>query len=170
MEDYYWKADFELAEYEDRQTRVRGAMTAAGIDLLLVINPVNMNWLIGFRGKSYQEFQMLFFPLEPGPLTVVTRLAETYEFRDQSLAEEVIGWGGREPEDPIDVFARVMREHGWLGRRVGLELPDYYLHPLQYEAHQGNPGRRARARCKPSRARPEAGQIARRDRLYPQIP
>ena len=31
------KHDFDLAEFQDRQSRVRGTMAAAGIDLLLVI-------------------------------------------------------------------------------------------------------------------------------------
>ena len=70
------KHDFELAEFETRQRRVREAMEKAGIDLLLVIHPVNINYLIGSRHKSYLVFQCLFFTLEPGPLTMMTKLAD----------------------------------------------------------------------------------------------
>ena len=40
------KYDFELLEFQTRQRRVREAMEKAGIDLLLVTAPVNINYLI----------------------------------------------------------------------------------------------------------------------------
>lgn len=128
------KHDFERSEFEQRQTRVRHAMAEAGLDALLVISPVNINWLIGCRAKGYQEYQMLFFPLEPAPLTMLTRLCEVPMVSDQSLAEDVRGWGGRNPEDPIEATAAILREKAWLGRRIGLEVPLFVLHPYQYLA------------------------------------
>ncbi len=126
------KLDFEAGEFEARRARVRRAMEAAGIDLLLVLAPVNIHYLIGTAAKGYHEFQVLFFPLEPGPLTVLTRLAEVPEFEALSLAEEVCGWGGREPEDPVEAAGRILAEKGYKGLRTGLEVPDYYLHPHHY--------------------------------------
>ena len=126
------KYDFELAEFQDRQARVRAAMESAGIDLLLVLHPVNINYLIGSRAKSYQELQVLFFTLEPGPLTILTRLAEVAEISDLSLVEDVRGWGGREPEDPMEAVASILKEKGYSNRRIGLEVPDYYLFSHNY--------------------------------------
>lgn len=134
------KHDFALEEFEARQARVRAAMEGEGIDLLLVLAPVNINYLIGCRAKGYQEPQVLFFTLEPGPLTVLTRLADVPELTDLSLANEVRGWGGREPEDPMDVVEGILKEKGYLARRIGLEVPDYYLsahHYLRYKAFLG---------------------------------
>lgn len=128
------KHDFESSEFEERQTRVRRALEQAGLDALLVVSPVNINWLIGCRAKGYQEYQLLFFPLEPGPLTMLTRLCEVPMVSDQSLAEDVRGWGGREPEDPIEATAAILQEKGWLGRRLGLEVPPFVLHPYHYLA------------------------------------
>ena len=51
------------------------------------------------------------------------------QFRAESLAEDIRGWGGREPEDPIAAFRQIMEEKGWLARRIGLEVPAYFLHP-----------------------------------------
>ncbi len=120
---------FTREEFETRQRNVRRAMEKAGIELLLVIAPIHINYLIGSPAKGYQEFQMLFFPLEPGPLTIISRLPEVPMLRAESLADDVIGWGGREPEDPLEVFSRVMRDKGYQNLRVGLEVPNYYLHP-----------------------------------------
>ena len=63
---------------------------------------------------------------------MVTRLSERSEFVEDSLADEVIGWGGAEPEDPIDAFRVLADRLGLRNARVGLETPPYYLHPHQY--------------------------------------
>ena len=126
------KHDFSLEEFQDRQRRVREAMEKAGIDLLLVLNPVNVNYIIGCRVKGWQELHLLFFTLEPGPLTILSRLAEVAEITALSLADDVRGWGGREPEDPIDIVNALMKEKGYFNRRIGLEVPPYYLDPHHY--------------------------------------
>ncbi|MCP5075236.1 MAG: aminopeptidase P family protein [Rhodobacteraceae bacterium] len=126
------KNDFTAEEFADRQHRVRAKMEEKGIDLLLVFHPTNIQYLSGSRAKSYQEFQVLFFPLEDAPMTIMMRLAEVPEMTDHCLAEDVRGWGGREPEDPVEVFATIMKEKGYLNRRIGLEVPDFYMHPYNY--------------------------------------
>lgn len=126
------KSDFSAEEFADRHRRVRAKMAAEGIDLLLAFHPTNIQYLIGSRAKSYQEFQVLFFPLEEAPLTILMRLAEVPELTDHSLAEDVRGWGGREPEDPVEAFAAILRDKGYLKRRIGLEVPDFYMHPYSY--------------------------------------
>ncbi len=127
------KHDFTEEEFAIRQRRVRAKMEAQGLDLLLVFNPVNIQYLIGSRAKSYQEFQVLFFTLEESSLTIMMRLAEVPELTDLSLAGDVRGWGGREPEDPVDMFAAIVKEKNFSGRRIGLEVPDFYMHPYNYE-------------------------------------
>ena len=124
---------FSIAEFQSRHDKVRAAMDDLGIDLLLVLAPSHVNYLIGTPAKGYQEFQVLFFPREPGPLTLLTRLCEVPLLQAESLAEDIRGWGGREPEDPIAAVRRVMEEKGWLARRIGLEVPDYYLHPYHHQ-------------------------------------
>ena len=114
-------------------TRFAPPWTIIGIDLLLVLAPSHVNYLIGTPAKGYQELQVLFFPREPGPLTLLTRLCEVPLLQAESLAEDIRGWGGREPEDPIAALKQVMEEKGWLARRIGLEVPDYYLHPYHYQ-------------------------------------
>jgi len=122
------RQDFSEKEFGTRQRRVREAMARHGIDVLIVIAPTNIQYLIGTRTKSYQEFQCLLFPLdEDKPLTVLTRLAEVFEYQALSLANEVHGWGGREPEDPVEVLKGILTGHGYLKMRIGLEIPAFYL-------------------------------------------
>src|SRR5262245_7914192 len=124
--------DFPVEEFAARQASAREAVGSAGLDWLLVIHPMSLHWLIGTEAKSYQAFQCLMLSAQPGPLFVFTRLSEHPEFLEDSLADEVIGWGGPEPEDPIEAFRGVVDRLGLGSARVGLETPAYYLHPHQY--------------------------------------
>ena len=127
------KNDFEISEFEKRHLLVRSEMEKSGIDLLLVFAPANINYLIGTPSKGYQEFQVLFFPLQSDKLTILTRLPDSPHLKAESLADEVIGWGGREPEDPINVMKRIMIEKNYTGLKIGIEVPYYYLHPYDYK-------------------------------------
>jgi Xaa-Pro dipeptidase len=124
--------DFPQEEYLNRQKKVRAAMQEEGIELLMVHQPVNINYLTGSRAKGWQTYQVLFFPLEEGPLTFLTRLPEIPEVRDMSLIEDIRPYGGREPENPIDVVGGILREKGYLNLRIGMEAPQYYLIPDEY--------------------------------------
>jgi Xaa-Pro dipeptidase len=126
------KHDFPADEFASRLVRAREAIGAAGLDWLLVVHPMSLHWLIGTEAKSYQAFQCLPLSAKPRPLVMFTRLSERCEFVEDSLADDVIGWGGGEPEDPIEVFRALVDRLGLRGKRVGLETPPYYLHPHQY--------------------------------------
>src|ERR1700730_2627740 len=116
------KDDFPLEEFNIRHQRVRAAMERDGVELIIVIHPTNIQYLIGARTKSYQEFQCVLFPISPEkPIVALTRLADVAEFIDLSLANHVYGWGGREPEDPVESLQNIMSHHGYLRHRVGLE-------------------------------------------------
>jgi Xaa-Pro dipeptidase len=126
------KHDFPIEEFATRQARTREAIGAAGLDWLIVIHPMSLHWLLGTEAKSYQAFQCLPLSAKPSPLIMVTRQSERSEFVEDSLADEVIGWGGAEPEDAIDAFRVLADRFGLRKARVGLETPPYYLHPHQY--------------------------------------
>ncbi|MDO8360243.1 MAG: Xaa-Pro peptidase family protein [Devosia sp.] len=125
--------DFSAEEFAGRLARVRSAMDDAGLDWLVAIHPVSIHWLTGSDAKSYQEFQCLLVGARDQPLTVLAREGERHEFETDSLANEVVGWGGGFSEDPIAAFERIARRHAIVGSRVGLEVPGYYLHPYHYQ-------------------------------------
>lgn len=124
--------DFPAEEFADRQARARNAVGAAGLDWLVVMHPMSLHWLIGAEAKSYQTFQCLLLSAKPGPLVMLTRLSDAPEFAADSCADEVVGWGGGEPEDPLERFSALAERFGLRCARVGLETPAYYLHPHQY--------------------------------------
>lgn len=125
------KHDFTAAEFAERLARTRQAVAGAGLDWMVLFHPVSILWLTGGEVKSYRAFQCLFVAADDRPLTMLTNGTDVAEWQDDSLAGEVIGYAGAEPEDPLAVFERVARDKGLLGARVGIEVPGY-LHPHQY--------------------------------------
>lgn len=126
------KHDFSRAEFTDRRKRVRASIAAAGLDWMVLFHPVSIHWLTGSDAKSYQAFQCLLVSADDRPLVMVVRESDRAEIEADTLADEVVGWGGAEPGDPLAVFAEVARGLGLLRARVGMEVPAYYLHPRHY--------------------------------------
>lgn len=128
------KHDFTAAEFADRTTRARAAIAAAGLDYLLVIHPVSMRWLIGQDTKSYTIFQTLLVSAKPSPLVLFTRGTDHAELAADSMAEEIVTYGGGEPADPMAHFQKFAEARGLLNARVGMEVPGFYLSVPHYLA------------------------------------
>ena len=124
---------FSKEEFQERWKKVRSSMKKFNIDLLMVISPTNINYLIGTPAKGYQEFEVLFFSIDSDPSVMFTRRSEVEMMHDYSLADEVYGWGGQESEDPIEALNKLMIEKKFLNKRIGIEVPYYYLHPFEYK-------------------------------------
>jgi Xaa-Pro dipeptidase len=126
------KHDFSPEEFADRRARVRQAIADNGLDWLVLFHPVSIHWLTGSDAKSYQAFQCLLVSASDAPLILIARASERAEIEADTLADRMIGWGGPEPEDPLAVFERVADELRLTTKRVGIEVPAYYLHPHHY--------------------------------------
>ena len=65
------RAIFSSAEYQRRLEKTRQAMENLGVELLLVSNPANMNYLTGYDGWSYYVHQMVVISLhQASPLWI----------------------------------------------------------------------------------------------------
>src|SRR3954454_17077111 len=100
------KHDFTKQEFANRLARTREAIGKAGLDWLLLIHPVSIRWLIGQDNKSYTAFQCLPVSVKPNKLTIFTRDMERNELEADSMADEGRSYNGREPEDPMEAFAK----------------------------------------------------------------
>lgn len=126
------KHDFAPEEFATRRARVREALKRASLDWLVAFHPVSIHWLTGSDAKSYQEFQCLFIGVHSDEVGVLAREGEQAELETDALVDHVWTWGGREIESPLPAFQRAAGTLGLRGRRVGIEVPAYYLHPHDY--------------------------------------
>jgi ectoine hydrolase len=59
---------FDAAEYADRLARVRDAMSATGLEVVLATDPANMYWLTGYDAWSFYSHQAVIVPLDADPI------------------------------------------------------------------------------------------------------
>ncbi|MDF0581995.1 M24 family metallopeptidase [Bradyrhizobium yuanmingense] len=122
---------FERAEFEARVAAVKKEMSRRGIDILLLSEPANHNYLTGYNAYSFYTPQMVIVALDhEEPIWVgrlmdgVSALMTTY------LAEDNIrAYPDRYVQSdlsPYDFVADVAKELGGERARIGVEMGGYY--------------------------------------------
>src|SRR3954471_20515239 len=82
---------FPQSEFDARLARLRAAMAAKQIELLLVSGAENVFYLSGQQTPGYYTFQCLAVPLEGAPFLVIRGL-EAMNARLKSRLGEIIGY------------------------------------------------------------------------------
>ena len=128
---------FTRDEYARRLAKVRRAMAARDIDVLFVEDPSNMAWLTGYDGWSFYVHQgvVVFHDADPiwwGRSQDGNGAVRTVWMEDQ----HVIGYADHFVQStvrhPMQDLAGRLRDRGYGGKRVGLELENYYFSAKAY--------------------------------------
>jgi Xaa-Pro aminopeptidase len=123
---------FLRSEYADRLHRVRTAMQMQKMDVLVIGDPANINWLTGYDAWSFYTPQIMVVGLEVNPTWVGREMdAGAAAFSTYLPAEQVIPF----PENyvqqkeihPAQFMAEWMKSRGLNGQRIGYESDVYYL-------------------------------------------
>ncbi len=132
------KLPFARSEYLDRLAKTKRKMEEAGIEVLLVSDDSNMNYLSGYDGHSSYVPQFLFVAgVEEEPLWVGREMdigcATNSAFIDRSrIIGYPEGYIGHPDKNPMAFMADLIRERGWAGKRLGVELDVGPLTPKGY--------------------------------------
>ena len=132
---------FSRAEYADRLRKTRQAMEEKGVDLLIVTDPSNMNWLTGYDGWSFYVHQCVVVPPEGEPI-FFGRAMDAVGARFTAYLNEanVIGY----PDDyvqntqkhPMDLLSQILKDKGWGAKRIGAEMDNYWFTAAAFAALQ----------------------------------
>lgn len=124
---------FPRDEYLARIAAVKSRMERAGIDVLLVSDPCNMNYLTGYDATSYYVHQIVALALgAEEPLWIGRQMdVACARFTTYLQPENIVGY----PESYIGVpdrhamafAAEALRERGWGRGRVGVEMDAHYF-------------------------------------------
>ncbi|KGJ16065.1 ectoine hydrolase DoeA [Paracoccus sanguinis] len=123
--------NFSRAEYAARLDKTRRAMESAGVELLVVTDPSNMNWLTGYDGWSFYVPQCVIVPPHGEPLFFGRGMdAVGARFTAWIGEESIIGY----PDDyvmnpakhPMELLAQILTDRGWGRPRVGVEMDNYW--------------------------------------------
>ena len=116
---------FPLEEYEQRLARVKQAMEAAGVDVALVTMPRDFHWLTGSRVDFWASESPQWVVIGDGePIGIVRHLEATTHRCCSILKKWAEYWdeGPINPYDPVGCVVNTLKDLGWEGRRIGLNL------------------------------------------------
>lgn len=142
-------AVFEKQEYQDRIARTKRSMEEQGIEILVVSQPANMNYLTGYDGWSFYVHQCVVVSLSQDEPIWIGRGMDAAGARLTSfLAHENI----REYADdyvqslvkhPMHYVADVIKEKGWRSAAIGVEMDQFYFtHRAYVELEKSLPNAR----------------------------
>ncbi len=124
---------FPLEEYQARVRRAKESMHRSGLEVLLVTDPANMNYLSGYDGWSFYVHQGLLLLMDREEPVWFGRMQDSNGARLTSwLADENIrGYEDRYVQSnlrhPMDFVAGLLAEFGAEKRRLGVEMDSYYF-------------------------------------------
>jgi Xaa-Pro dipeptidase len=127
------KLVFDKAEYQRRVRRTKERMDHAGIEVLLVVDPANMNYLTGYDGWSFYVHQGVILALDREEPIWFGREQDANGARLTTWLSEdqIVGY----PDEYVQsrythtmVFvANLLRERGLAGQALGVEMDNYWF-------------------------------------------
>ena len=123
---------FEHEEFHARVARIKDAMRARQIDVLLISNPANQFYATGYDGWSFYTPQMVVVALDADePIWFGRKMdAVGAKFTAYLAEENVISYPdkyvGSDDLHPMDYLVQILRDRGWHKGRIAAEQDDYY--------------------------------------------
>lgn len=131
---------FQLSEFKERIKKTKERMISANVEVLLITDPANMNYLTGYDGWSFYVHQLVVLIIdEDQPLWIgrgmdanaakVTTWLEhgnIIEYPDDYVQSTV--------KHPMDFVADLLKAKGQAKRTIGVEMDAYYFTAQCYES------------------------------------
>jgi Xaa-Pro dipeptidase len=124
---------FQSEEYLERIRITKQRMTEAGIDVLIVCDPANMNYLTGYDGWSFYVPQAVVLSLDAEQPVWIGRGMDANGAKHTTFlkTEHIIGY----PDDyvqsvvkhPMNFVAEQIKRRDWDNRSIGVEMDAYYF-------------------------------------------
>lgn len=134
---------FSREEYGERLTKVRGAMEAAGIEVLITVDPSNMSWLTGYDGWSFYVHQAVIVSLSDGPFWWGRGIdgngaRRTVYMPEESILEYPDHYVMSTDRHPMDHLSSYFRDRMWDVSYIGVEMDNYYFSAAALESLKRN--------------------------------
>jgi len=129
---------FADQEYRRRIETTRQRMREKGIDVLVVSDPANMNYLSGYDGWSFYTPQCVVVSLDADTPLWIGRGMDAAGARHTTFLPEdhIIGYPDHYVQTldrhPLNFVGDRIKERGWGARTVGVEMDAYYFSARAY--------------------------------------
>lgn len=126
------KLYFTRDEYAARIAKTRTEMERRGLDLLIVTDPSNMNWLTGYDGWSFYVHQCVVLGLSGEPIWFGRgQDANGAVRRCHMQPENIIGYPDHYVQSterhPMDYLAAQLKDRGLAKGTIGVEMDNYWF-------------------------------------------
>ena len=124
---------FEIEEYQERVSKTKMSMTEKGIDILVVSDPANMNYLTGYDGWSFYVPQVVILSIDDDEPIWVGRGMDANGAKHTTYLshERIIGYADDYVQTPIkhpmQAVAAEIKKRGWDTKTIGTEMDAYYF-------------------------------------------
>jgi Xaa-Pro dipeptidase len=131
---------FTKQEYAERVKKTKQSMQEKNIDVLVVTDPANLNYLTGYDGWSFYVHQCVLVSLDHeqpiwigrgmdangARITTFLPNENIYEYADNYVQSLV--------KHPMQFVADIIKKYGWDKKTVGVEMDQYYFTHAAYAA------------------------------------
>ena len=117
---------FTEQELSDRRQAAIEAITAGGLDGLLMFRQESMYYLTGYDSFGFVFFQCLYLGAD-GTLTLLTRAPDLRQAQHTSVISDIRIWIDKADATPAQQLRTILDEHRCRGQRLGIELEAYGL-------------------------------------------
>jgi len=124
---------FSRSEYQDRLDKTKKRMDRAGLQVLLLSDPANINYLSGYDSWSFYVHQMLVVALEAAEPIWVGRGMDanaarlTTYLQPDSIRPYPDDYVQSPLKHPMEFVAGLLEAEGWAARSIGVEMDAYYF-------------------------------------------
>ena len=135
------KLYFTRDEYTARIEKTRKEMHERGIDLLIVSDPSNMNWLTGYDGWSFYVHQCVVLSLSGEPIWYGRGQDANGALRTCFMdPENIIGYPDNYVQSterhPMDYLSAQLADRGLAKGRIGVEMDNYWFSAAAFASLQ----------------------------------
>ncbi|WP_027245921.1 ectoine hydrolase DoeA [Leisingera daeponensis] len=135
------KLYFSRAEYQARLDKTRAEMSRRGLDLLIVTDPSNMNWLTGYDGWSFYVHQCVVVGMDGEPVWYGRGQDANGALRTCWMEPaNIIGYPDHYVQSterhPMDYLSAQLKDRGLDGGVTGVEMDNYYFTAAAYASLQ----------------------------------
>src|SRR5215510_4982134 len=122
-----FERNFDSAEYDRRIVTTQEQMRSRGFDLLVIGEPANMNYLIGYNAYSFYSPQILALPASGEPVFYVRHVDGPGAVLTTHLTEAQVRaypetYVQKRDCHPMDWIAADMRERGFGSGTIAVEM------------------------------------------------
>lgn len=135
---------FDILEYYERLKKTKERMEEKGIEVLLVTDPANMNYLTGYDAWSFYVHQILIIIIDESQPIWIGRyqdakgaMATTWLY-EENIIPYPDYYVQSADRHPMDFMAKILSEIGQGKRRIGVEMDNYYFSAKAFERLKTN--------------------------------